>query len=146
MGLNGTIGLKGLFLVLNVNEKKFQLPSQFIPKLVSWRMYGILFGNVVVSCHSFCLFWYSLYIHSITFIHHIHPSPFAEVLVHRQQAQWEKPPGDLKSTSRRSTNWATPHPINLCRIPSFLPQIYFIKRSSRNLKLFGPSNLAGRSL
>jgi hypothetical protein len=56
--------------------------------------FTVLYG--AAKKYVFLIFFIFSYINSISFIQHIHPSPFAEIfcyIVHnRQQAQWENPP------------------------------------------------------
>ncbi len=56
----------------------------FTKMVDSW--WPIIFKGLVARCHSFCLFFifYNIhtYIHPITFIQYIYPSPFAEASLH----------------------------------------------------------------
>ncbi len=67
----------------------------------------------------FCILRYS-YIHLITFIRYIYPSPFAEVYLHifiagqlsGKTSLWCRAENQTRAcltASRRSSNWATPH-------------------------------------
>ncbi len=74
---------------------------------------------MVAWCHSFCLFWYlfSTYIHSITFIRRHSPRflSISSSLVSSvgKTSLWcpaENQTRACRTASRRTTNWATPHP------------------------------------
>ncbi len=75
-------------------------------------------------CHSFCLFFifYNIhtYIHRITFLQYIYPSPFAEASLHffiacllsGGTSLWCRAENRTRAcltARRRATNWATPH-------------------------------------
>ncbi len=83
-----------------------------------------MFKCLVAWCHSFCLFFifYNIltYIHTITFIQDIYPSPFAEASLHffiacllsGGTSLWCRAENQTRAcltASRRATNWATPH-------------------------------------
>ncbi len=83
-----------------------------------------MFGGI---CHSFCLFFifYNIhtYIHTITFIQYIYPSPFAEASLHffiacllsGGTSLWCRAENRTRAcltASRRATNSATPHHAN----------------------------------
>jgi hypothetical protein len=83
------------------------------------------FKGLVAWYHSLCFFY--TYIYSITFIQYIHPSSFAELPLHLLLAGQLSEKNllvsragnrtrDCLTPSRRTTNWATPHPTEQCLI------------------------------
>ncbi len=113
--------------------------------ILVWRR--SFFKGLVAGCHSFCLFFifYITYIHSITLIQYICPSPFAEASLHiliacklRGKNLPVAPSLESNSltASRRATNWPcrTISDEDLHAGTSSMDQFYTAKRQYRKLE------------
>jgi hypothetical protein len=67
-------------------ESSLNLNSNKKPKIAASFDIILKIKGLVAACHSFCLFFIfyniHIFVHSITFIQYIYPSPFAEASLH----------------------------------------------------------------
>ncbi len=101
--------------------------KHLVPKCHSFFLW--FGGTMPLFLFIFCILRYT-YIHLITFIQYNYPSPFAEVSLHifiagqlsGKTSLWCRAENRTRAcltASRRSINWATPHPLIFPFIPFF---------------------------